>query len=160
MKIDVFDDDKINLYLNNAYLGKIDFSNKEAIEEYLKTIFLILKKRLNKEFYGFYNIDIYVNNIYGVIIEINKEKIDFYDYMTNQIEMQVNIETNSDFLFEIDDMFDNNLYLKTTLYLYNDKYYLDIPSDIDINILEYVCIVYGKERDMVKRFGKKLKVNV
>lgn len=160
MKIDVFDDGEICLYLNNSYLEEIDFSDKEVIESYLKNIFLILKKRLNKDFHGFYNIDIYVDIEYGIVIEIMKEKIDYYDYITNQIEMQVNIEMDSEFLFEVEDIFDYDLYLKAPIYLYNEKYYIDISKNNNFSILEYVKIVYGNDVTMIKRFGKKIKVSV
>ena len=99
MKVEVVDELNFILYLNNKYLDNVDFSNKQEIELYLKKIFSKLKQKFDNDISGFFEITIYINKDYGAVLVINKEDLDYYEYFSKGIEMQVNIINNSKFLY-------------------------------------------------------------
>ena len=76
MKIELLDDYNYTLYLNNLYIKDLNLDNKEDIENYLKKLFLIIKDRYDIDISGMFEIDIYVNNKYGIVIDIFKEDLD------------------------------------------------------------------------------------
>lgn len=160
MKVEVIDEFNFVLYLNNKYLDKVDFNNKQEIELYLKKIFSKLKQKFNNDITGFFEITIYVNNDYGVVLTINKEDLDYYEYFNKGIEMQVNIISNSKFLYKIDDIFIDDLYKKYNVYQYNNEYYIDIKHLNDISVFEHTNIVYGDIVTTVFDCGKKININV
>ncbi len=109
MKI-IFDDDYIKIYVPKEY-KKIDSDNFEDI---LKSILLKYKKLYDISLSGFYTVNVYSDKIYGSIIYMHKEDIDYYDYYDNQIDMKI-IYEETEFLYQIDDYF-----------YFNNKDYLDI----------------------------------
>ena len=54
MKV-VYDDDKMVLFLNKLYIQRIDFTNKEATEKYIKGLLFKLKDNYDLNFSGYYN---------------------------------------------------------------------------------------------------------
>lgn len=150
MKIELLDDYNYTLYLNNLYIKDLNLDNKEDIEIYLKKLFLIIKDRYDIDISGMFEIDIYVNNKYGIVIDIFKEDLEYLDYFSNQIDMQVNIIKDSIFLYEIDNLIDN------TLYKYDSKYYINIEDINDISIYEQGKIIFGEYVLDVLKYGKKL----
>lgn len=160
MKVEVVDELSFILYLNNKYLDNVDFSNKQEIELYLKKIFTKLKQKFDNDISGFFEITIYINKDYGAVFVINKEDLDYYEYFSKGIEMQVNIISNSKFLYKVDDIFIDDLYKKCDVYIYNNNYYIDIKDMNDITIFEYTNIVYGDIVNTIFDYGKKININV
>jgi glutamate racemase len=83
----------------------------------------ILKNKYNIKIEGFYNITVYIDKYYGVIFNIEKEELEYYNYIKNQVDMKViAIDTEFSYLvenipFEIInkiniDIKDNNIFLK------------------------------------------------
>ena len=152
MKIELLDDYNYTLYLNNLYIKDLNLDNKEDIENYLKKLFLIIKNRYDIDISGMFEIDIYVNNKYGIVIDIFKEDLEYLDYFSNQIDMQVNIIKDSIFLYELDSFIEKNLYK------YNHKYYIDVEEIDNPIIYEQGNLVFGEYVIEVLKYGKKVNV--
>jgi hypothetical protein len=69
MKIELLDEYNYTLYLNNLYVKDLNLDNKDDIEKYLKKLFLIVKNRYDVDISGMFEIDIYVNSKYGIVID-------------------------------------------------------------------------------------------
>ena len=139
------------LYLLNSYIKDVDFNNKDEIEKYLKEIFTIIGDRYNTLITGFFEINIYLNDSFGVIIEIEKDNLDYYDLFTNKIEMQVSIIENANLFLEIDDILNNDIYLKYHLYKDNGKYYINVDHINEISIYEEGKLIYGNIADKIAK---------
>ena len=109
-------EDNLILYLNNEYLKYKNYSISK-IEDNFKSIFETLKYCYNIEIKGYYDIDIYIDEAYGIIIEMKKENLEF-DY-DDQIDMRISIHKQP-FLYQIDDIYINN-----KIYKYKNKYYIN-----------------------------------
>lgn len=155
MKLCVEEDFYI-VYLNKFNLIDIDFSNLDNIEIYFKKILNKIKEKYHIEIAGFYLIDIYIDEIYGAVIEMKKEFDDFYEY-DNKIEMTIFMH-NTKFLYQINDI-TNFINDKYPIYKYKNKYYLEITNDRKKEIgkvLEFSEIKYISE-DIIK-YGKKIEI--
>ena len=146
-------DDEITIYLNDYYAEKFDFSSIDLLEDTLNDLFIKLKKIYNIKLNGYYNIDIYVDNNYGAIIYMKKEEIEYYDYFKDQIDTQIIIHSDSNFLYRIADFCEIKDYLKVnySLYKYNNELYIRLNDKLDkinfINMLEYCTeICYDIEK--------------
>lgn len=143
MKLELNGDDLV-IYLNKQSINKIDLLNIDTLENYMNKLFIKLKKYYDIKLQGYYEVDLYIDNNYGIIIEIKKEKLEYYEYLDDQIDTKITIHNNSNFLYEIDDIIDIKNILKTNykLYKYNNKVYLKLINEINdnlmINLLEYV----------------------
>ena len=93
-------DDNILIILGNFYLKDYNLNDYNEIE---KNLFKILKKH-TIELNGYYNVFIYQDKNYGLIIDMQKENLEYLDYFNNQIELNIEIIEDS-FLYEIDDIF-------------------------------------------------------
>lgn len=137
MKINIIDDNNIIVFLNNELINNIELTNEDKLEKYLKKIFIKLKDIYNLKVYGFYDLYIYKDINYGIVIEIVKDDL-YSDYLT-QIDMRINIK-NSTFLYKIKDIdykgiiykYRNNLYLEP---LNKDYYYIGY-------LLEHAELIY------------------
>lgn len=163
MHIDIIDDLNFIIYLNNMQIKNVDFNKKDDFEEYFKNLFTKLKKINNIEFSGFYNIYVYKDHYYGVILEIEKEDIDYIDYFDGQVDMSITLKKDNIFLYKIDDYFNINKKLnnKIKVYHYKDNIYVQIInklSTIEIaQILEFSKIIYN-ETDKIIKFGKEITI--
>lgn len=152
MHIEIIDDFNMIIYLNNNHIKSIDFNKKEDLENYFKTLFVKLREHYDIDINGFYNINAYKDKNYGLVLELEKEDIDYMDYFNGQVDMNIIFENNSVFLYEIDDYFniDKKILNKINIYKYNEKIYLQIIDDIsEINmgkILEFSKIIYNDKR--------------
>lgn len=137
-----------NNYLIKIYKDEIKDINIYDIDDIYTLIKLIIKKIIKKnKISGDYQINIYINDIYGMIIEFNKIK------KNNYIDLKIKINVNSIFLYESNYNYLNNY--KDTIYYYKNKYYL-LPKDSNINLLEVSNIIYGKEVKEIISKGIKL----
>lgn len=148
MKIDIIDD-KIILYIKKDIIGDLNFENLDDLEDYFKDLILNLKNVYNINISGFYNISVYIDEIYGMVLELVNEEIDYY-INTSQIEMRI-IPEHTTFLYELDDPV---MILNSSLYQYKDRYYLKINNNISYSdylyVLENSKIVYTKTEDIFK----------
>jgi len=131
----------------------------DNIEESLKSIFYKIKKYYLSDISGYYNSNIYVDKYYGIVIDMEKEDIEFIDYYDDQIDMKTNI-THTDFLYKFEDnyyfCFLNNK--KINIYLYKNNIYLKLKEELDkkqmLEILEHSSICYNKTVDLIINFGE------
>ena len=92
-----------DIYVKKYLIESIDFSIKSDIEKYLKKIFKILNNKYNIAVEGFYNITVYIDKYYGIVLHLEKEELDYYEYYKNQVDMRL-ITVHTDFMYEVDDI--------------------------------------------------------
>lgn len=138
-----------NDYLIKIYKEEIKDINIYDIDDIYTLIKLIIKKIIkNNNISGNYQINIYTNDIYGMIIEFNKIKENSY------IDLKINITINSIFLYKTNNNYlDNN----STIYYYKNNYYI-LPKDNNINLLEVEEVLYGNIVKEILAKGIKVKL--
>ncbi|MEI3530379.1 MAG: hypothetical protein V8Q75_04815 [Bacilli bacterium] len=159
MKIVNLDENCMTIFLNKLYLKELNFDVREDLEDYFKELFLKLKKYYMINISGYYNIDVYIDNDYGLVINLNKENIEYYDYFDNQIDMRISLK-DSKFLYGIDDPLSLPAFAEGNIYIYKDKYYVDFNDIIDnvtmMYLLEFSDIIFDEQIDII-RHSQKLK---
>ena len=144
MKIDYYSD-KVVIYL----IGKNIKLENSSIKELLTNIFDVLVNDYDFEINNNYNINIYINEVYGIIVElINEEIIKKED----TVHINLNVMNDKLFLYEIDDPLK---YINSEIYYYDDKYYLNVKK-MDINLLEYNTVIY--DDTVYKILGRGVKI--
>lgn len=156
----IMEDKKIIVFLNSDEIKNIDFSDDESLEEQFKEIFLKLNKKYDIELNGYYEVNIYKDGNYGIILEIITEDFDYYNYF-NQIDMKINISKLSSFLYEIKyEFLNNDIFENCICYKYLNKIYLKVLDNIDrytyFKILELSNVIYGEKTEEIIRYGKKV----
>lgn len=159
MKV-ILNNNKIIVFLNQIQLNEIEFKDEKKLEDYFKTIFIKLNKNYDIDINGYYNIDVYLDDNYGAILEIEDEELDYYNYF-NQIDMKLNISKINSFLYEIKyEFIDNNILNNTICYKSSDRIYLKLNNRIEkkefYKLLEFSNIIYGKEAEKIIKYGKKV----
>ena len=107
-------------------LSDFDIYNKEQVVKLFKDIFLNVKEEYKLS--GLFDVDIYVNEDYGMIIEIYN--LCFYN---DEIDVKIKFHLDSLFLVEINS---NQILDYDEVYYYNDKFY-GIYKDILDNEVIY-----------------------
>ena len=137
--------------------GLTDFNNFD-IDYSLNLISNFLKRYLiDDNMFGFLDIDIFFNQIYGVIMEINfLEDKDKNEYVT-----KILFHVDSYFLYEIDYFdIDEALLNNGIVYYYKDKFYLYLKQvkDLDkyLRLTEFANIIYGDDSLIIINDGIKL----
>lgn len=138
-----------NDYLIKIYKEEIKDIDIYDIDDIYTLIKLIIKKIIkNNNISGNYQINIYTNDIYGMIIEFNKIKENSY------IDLKINITIDSIFLYKTNNNYLNN---NNTIYYYKNNYYI-LPKNNNINLLEVEEVLYG---NIVKEIlAKGIKVSI
>ena len=138
-----------NDYLIKIYKEEIKDIDIYDIDDIYTLIKLIIKKIIkNNNISGNYQINIYTNDIYGMIIEFNKRKENSY------IDLKINITIDSIFLYKTNNNYlDNN----STIYYYKNNYYI-LPKDNNINLLEVEEVLYGNIVKEILSKGIKVKL--
>jgi hypothetical protein len=127
----------INKNMYKIYLNKYYYRySKETINECIAKILLNMKKIYNIDIYSVFNIKCYINDNYGIILEIEREYDPFYLY-TKKTDLKVCINTNSNFLYEVDDYFISDKLDSYKIYIYNNKYYIELLEDDYMKIIEH-----------------------
>ena len=129
MKIIINDSDNFILFFNK--LNDISLDN----EDDYKNIFLKLKHFYNIDIYGFYNINVFIDNNYGYILKIKKE--DDLDLYYKQIDMHISVE-KINILYKVNDFFFINNLDKFNIYFYDDFFYLEIIDEISDKEYNYL----------------------
>ncbi|MDD3452655.1 MAG: hypothetical protein PHN42_00030 [Bacilli bacterium] len=147
--------ENISIFVSNDYLQ----FDESKIENYLMEIFNKLKKFYFIKIIGYYHINLYIDKLFGIIIDMFKETDDYDD--ENQIDMEIKI-FNDSFLYKIED----NSYFELNneniiLYFYENNIYVNIINELDnklmINILEHSTICY-KDNNKIINYGKIIKI--
>lgn len=152
-------DENIVFFLNKIYLDNVDIKDESLIEKKLIKLINKIQKQYNIDLNGYYNVYIYKDKNYGLIIEMEKEKLDYLDYFNNQIELNIEIIEDT-FLYKIDNIFtiDKTLLEKLIIYINKDEIYLKIKeniNDIELGqIIENSQIIYGNKAKSIKKQSK------
>ena len=109
----------------NDNLKDFDYFNQEKIIKLFEKIIKKIKKRYSIN--GLLDIDVYINEYYGIIMEINP----IYS-LYNEIDMRIHFHLNNIFMTEINENEINN---KKEVYYYNNKYYSIYNGIEDSNII-------------------------
>ncbi len=145
MSVKFIDDKEFDIYLKSNFIKDIDFNKKEELEIYFKRLFKILNNKYNIKVEGFYEITVYVDKFYGVILHLEKEELDYYDYFKNQVDMRI-MTTDTEFLYLVDDI-PLNIIDKIEIITNNDNIYIKIKkklNDIEMmNLMENSVITYN-----------------
>lgn len=164
MKINFFDGKNMIIYLNTSFLDKIDLEDSAELEEYFKKLFLRLHKYYHIELSGYYNIIIYHDKLYGAIIKLHKEELDYYNYCDTEIDMRILIDRNNRFLYKVDDILDldRKLLKSGVIYCYQNHFYFNLKEKLSFIELGYLLeqsqVIYqGTEH--IFRCGKKISLN-
>ena len=143
MKI-IFDNGHLTIFLNNLYLKDINLNKKEVIEKFLNELTNKLKFYYDITLKGFINVWLYLDKNYGLVIKIEKEELEYFDY-NEALDMNIKIKEVS-FLYELKEVLNKPFLNKFIIYKYRDNFYLKPKqklSDIDMGILlENTKIIY------------------
>lgn len=144
MKVEMLSD-KIIVYL----LDNKKYNEDSDIKKMLIKVFDNLEKYYGITFTSDYNLDLYINRYYGMILEIKENEDFIYDDIVN---LKLNVLRDTLFLYEVDDPLE---YINYEIYYYNDKFYVNAKRE-DINLIENSNLVYG---DIVyKIIGRGIKI--
>lgn len=144
--------DSFLLYLNESEIKDLDFENKAKMKAYIETVFLKLKATNYFKSGGYYQVTIFINKSFGLIMEVIKLK-----NKMSEVELKIIIETNALFLYEIEDYFlINSIKLETiNIFYYKQKYYLLLKEELtsfQYNFLsEHSRLVFGKEALKIRK---------
>ena len=118
-------DDYYLVKVFNKILNSFNIYDIDSIKIFFGSIF----KNLNAKYKlsGLYNVDVYVNELYGMIIEI--VSIDKY---FSDIDMRINIHLNNYFLVEI---CNNDILDYEDVYYYKGKFYGNYKDLCDSEII-------------------------
>lgn len=151
-------DNAIKVYINKRYLKNIDIKNREDINSLIKKI----SDKYDIDLKGYLKIVIHSDKNYGIIIEITKEDIDYFDCFTIEIESDIEIVEES-FLYEIEGFFDTEDLTGYQIYNYKGEIYIEPntykESQID-RIIEKVKIIYGTKARKIKEKAQIIKTEV
>ena len=144
MKVEMLSD-KIIVYL----LDNKKYNEDSDIKKMLIKVFDNLEKYYDITFTSDYNLDLYINRYYGMILEIKENEDFIYDDIVN---LKLNVLRDTLFLYEVDDPLE---YINYEIYYYNDKFYVNAKRE-DIDLIENSNLVYG---DIVyKIIGRGIKI--
>ena len=140
-------DDKYILFINNYLFDEYD---EKELSVFLKDVFIILSDVYSINLYGYFMVDIFIDENIGIYVEICK--IDNYVSYSKKIDTKVNLVLD-------------NFYLKTKdlskIINYRPIYFLDnfyfiSTKDVDnvLDIIEECEIVYKDSFDFINNIVK------
>lgn len=143
---------KVEMLSNTIIVYLFDnkkYNEDSDIKKILINVFDNLEKYYNITFTSDYNLELYINRYYGMILEIKENEDFIYDDIVN---LKLNVLRDTLFLYEVDDPLE---YINYEIYYYNDKFYVNTKRE-DINLIENSNLVYG---DIVyKIIGRGIKI--
>ena len=148
-----FKDNKIDVFLNKPIKLK-----EIKSEDYFRKLFINIKNKYNLKLNGYYKINVYMDKLFGSVIVLENQEIDYYDYF-NQIDMEIKVIMNT-FLYEVNYEYINKSILdKIIIYKLKDKLYIKILDESVLNrIIEYSKIIYDNSAKEILKASKKVKI--
>ncbi len=156
-------DDNIVIFLDKAYLQNFDLTNQNLIEKKLIKLINKIQNKYTVDLNGYYNVYIHKDTNYGLIVDMQKEDLEYIDYFNNQLELNIEVVEDS-FLYKIEDIFTINKHLLNKFIIYKNGYMFYLKpkenlSNIELGIiLENAEIIYGKEAKTIKNKSQIIKV--
>jgi len=117
-----------DIYVKKYLIDNVDFSVKSDIEKYLKKLFKILSNKYNLKIEGFYDITVYIDKYYGIVLHLEKDNIDYYDCYKNQVDMRL-ITIDTDFMYEVNDI-PSNIINKVKICIKDKNIYLTLKQEL------------------------------
>lgn len=155
MKLVFYDDTKMILFLNNLMISGIDFENPDSLEEYFRSLFLKLSDLYGITIQGYYLIDIYIDPLYGVIIEFEQQEFEYFEYDDNQVDMRICIHQTS-ILYELEEYIPLEKECYDVIW-YHNRWYVKPKQKINDlqlgRLLEHANLYYQKETNQIIRNG-------
>lgn len=150
MKIDIIDDEVIIYLYNN--INKVDFKDEKSIELFLKKLFIRLYNFYNMKIEGYYDVDLFFDDFYGVVLILKKEELDYYCY--KEVDMKIRIN-HGNFLYLVDNLnYDKS---KFDIIIYLNNIYLLPKGKLDkgefASLMEFSKIIY--DTDEIINRGRK-----
>ncbi len=155
-------DENIVVFLDKLYLNNIDLKDYSQIEKKLIKIVNKIQNKCLIDINGYYNVYIYTDESYGIIIDMQKENLEYIDYFNNQLEFNIEVFEDS-FLYKIDDILrlEKTLLNKFIIYKNKENLYLKAKekiSNIELGIiLENSEIIYGEIANNIKQKSQIIK---
>lgn len=138
MKIE-FKENKTIVYLYRYHLS---FDNLEKLNKEIKSIFLKLIKTYHLELMGYMKVEVYCNDIYGCVLEIESL---YNELELETIDLKLVINDDCDFYFKTSDY--SLLENKKIVYYDNKNFYINIKEFNDlIKIIEFGDIIYNFDK--------------
>lgn len=133
MKLEVLDD-KYLFFTNKIYI----FDEEKDISMFLKDMFLMINEVYSLELFGYFKVDIFIDDKIGVFVEISK--LDDYISYSKKIDTKVIINRNS-FYFKTNDL--SLIHQYEPIYV-KDNYYYVSTKDVDnvLDLLDFCEIDY------------------
>lgn len=154
MKLKIIDD-KLIYYINKKCID-FDTENKESFEKYIKELVLNIKKIYGYKISGTYNVHIFENKNFGLIIEfIKKEELNFF---SDLIDLKLSIFYDSEIYLKLEDYFLIKKY--KNIYYYDDFFYINVDETYKKDLLilsEFSDFIYGDNLSEIKSNLKLLK---
>lgn len=152
MKVILCKDSHYEIFLNQ-------FEKKEEkIEDYFKKLFQKLERYYHIELKGFYEITVYEDSFYGMILDLQKEDVDYYDFLCKEVDMRIHIKEDSVFLYQVEDPFLLSfLKEKGKFYFYKSHYYFEVKDFLTPKEMAYLleCSrIQFQDTKKIKRNGK------
>ena len=134
MKFEVLDD-KYLFFTNKIY----SLDEESDISIFLKDMFLIINEVYSLELFGYFKVDIFIDEKIGIYVELIK--IDDYISYSKKIDTKVIINRNS-FYFKTNDL--SLIYQYEPIYI-KDNYYYVSTKDVDnvLDLLDFCEIEYN-----------------
>lgn len=145
--------------ISNDVVENIDIFDMEEVEEFIKNLFTTILKR--QKIKGEVELNIYIDNNYGMIVDIKNEEDFVFD---DEVDIKIIFHLNNAFLYEIDyfDIVENTNIKNANIYFYNNNFYLELIDDIDkkdyIKLLEASNIIWDNEGFKIVNKGVKLTI--
>lgn len=134
MKVEYINNDEYIVYVNNLYYT----FDKNNIDNILKKILKRLKKIYDIQIYSTFNVECYVDDNYGIVLEIKRE-YDSFNLYSKKTDLNINYNYTK-FLYEVDDYFINS----DNKYIFNNKIYIDNYK------CEHIIKIIYKNTDRIK----------
>ena len=156
----ILEDNKLIIFLNRMYVDKNNFEDKKETEKFLRCLINRLKRNYELEFNGYYNITLYFDKIYGIVISIEKEDLEYFDYFNGQMDFSIRVIKN-EFLYQLQELLDKNLLSKFIIYKNKTNFYLKpkmdlTPKDMGI-LLENSVIIFDEQTKEIIKSSKVMK---
>lgn len=145
MKIDIIDDNELIIYLYNS-IYRVDYKDEKKLEEMLRNLFVKLRKYYDIKIEGYYDVFVYIDYIYGMVLDLRRQGLEYYDFFDNQVDMKIMINKNR-FLYLVDD-YDIDLNKYRVYKLMNNIYLLPkkVLSNYELGrLVENSKIIYDSE---------------
>lgn len=148
MKIDYLANENFIIYLNKYHLKDLKLDQKKNVEDYFKKLFKKINNLYQLKIEGYYNVKVYENPLYGLIIEVDKLCNEYFSICGNKVDMKIIFKFNSPFLYEVEDFFIlDNLKDSIKNIYYHHRYYIELKNEIDDKLYNFLLenshIVYN-----------------